>query len=324
MFDSSKIYSLTKEDLLRKVSNYEMLKYYIPGNGNKYQISCHFHKDKRPSMVVNLSKGNWTCYSCGRHGDGIDYVIQKYNVNFTEALKIISNDFGLFTHNYNKKSLDLFGISKDIKTSTTIKIKAKEFTVKDYDYWNKYNITKEICKIFDVYSISHYFINNKVFGCINQTFAYNIADRFKIYQPFSKTNKWYSNLKRDDIFGFKQLKYESDILIITKSLKDIMVLYSLGIESIAPQGESILIDEETINYLKTKYKKIYTLFDYDNSGIHLSWLMRKLYETKPLFFTNKIWSRKIGYKNCKDISDFIINNKKELSEIIQKLKNKYN
>jgi hypothetical protein len=44
--------------------------------------------------------------------------------------------------------------------------------------------------------------------------------------------------------------------------------------------------------------------DYDNSGIHLAWMMRKLYNIQPLFFTDKLWNRKGGYKGAKDISDY--------------------
>ena len=44
--------------------------------------------------------------------------------------------------------------------------------------------------------------------------------------------------------------------------------------------------------------------DYDNTGIHLAWQMRKLYNIKPLFFTEGLWKRKQGYKGCKDSSDF--------------------
>lgn len=320
MLNSSGIFELTKENLLKKVSKSEMLKYYIPGKGDKYQVLCHFHKERTPSMLVNLSTGNWTCFGCNKHGDGIGYITEKYKVNFDEALKIIANDFGLFTHNYNRKSLELFGVSKDIKQDCVIKIKTKNFDQNDVNYWNKFNISLDICRKFNVYAISHYFINNTMFTCKNQTFAYNIADRFKIYQPYATENKWYSNLKRNDIFGFDQLEFKPDSLVITKSLKDVMVLYSLNIESIAPQAESILLDEETMIYLKSKYKYIYTLFDYDNSGIDLTWRMRRLYQTKPLFFTDKLWNRKKGYKNCKDISDFIVDNKQELLILINNIK----
>jgi hypothetical protein len=100
------------------------------------------------------------------------------------------------------------------------------------------------------------------------------------------------------------LPESGELLVITKSFKDIGTLYEQGIPSIAPQAESILLPENIIDELKSRFKTIYSLMDYDNTGIHLAWKMRKLYGIKPLFFTYGTWSRKQGYEGAKDISDF--------------------
>lgn len=318
MFNSSKIWTLNREELLKRVSMAEILNYYLPGKGNKYKILCPFHKDTRPSLHINLFKGSFQCYACNKGGDGIQYIIEKYGVNFVEALKIIANDFNLLDlKNDRKPSLEFLGVSKASK-SCEIRIKTRTWSKRDVEYWKQFNISLELCKKYKIYPISHYWMiwenRTYLYEAKNELiYAYNIEDRFKIYRPFAnKDNKWRSSLKRTDIFGLEQLDYSRDFLIITKSLKDVACLESIGISSIAPQGESILLPEDLMNFLKSKFKKIYTLFDYDNSGIHLSWQMRKLYNTTPLFFMEKVWGRKLGYKGCKDVSEFIISNKEEL------------
>lgn len=305
MFDSSKIWTLNKESLLQRVSQAELLNYYLPGKGSKYKLLCPFHKDTNPSLNINLYKGTFNCYSCGAVGDIFAYIMRRYNVDFIESLKIIANDFNLLKVDYERKpSLELFGIAIRDKP-TEIKIKIRKWTNKDVLYWKQFNISIGLCEKYNIYPISHYWINNRIFEAKKQLiYAYNIGLGFKIYKPFAVEYKWFSSLKRDDIFGLLQLDYSRKDLVITKSLKDVACLESFGVSAIAPQAESILISKELMDFLKIKFKNIYTLFDYDNSGIHLSWQMRRLYNTIPLIFAEKTWGRKKGYKGCKDISEF--------------------
>ena len=86
-----------------------------------------------------------------------------------------------------------------------------------------------------------------------------------------------------------------------------MVLHSVGIEAIAPQAESVLLNQSQINYFRKKYRKIYCLYDWDRAGRHLAWLCRNNYGIEPIKFSdsNNSWVMKQGYMGCKDISDFV-------------------
>jgi hypothetical protein len=94
--------------------------------------------------------------------------------------------------------------------------------------------------------------------------------------------------------GFLQLQYNAPLLIITKSMKDVMVLRSLGYEAISPRGENIMLPPECIEYMKRKYRKILVLFD--NDGKHKG----DEYEFDKVFVP-KLWP------NDKDVSDFCYN-----------------
>lgn len=50
------------------------------------------------------------------------------------------------------------------------------------------------------------------------------------------------------------LPESGDILIITKALKDVMVLYEYGIPAIAPCSENLFITEAQYNHLKERFK----------------------------------------------------------------------
>jgi len=60
----------------------------------------------------------------------------------------------------------------------------------------------------------------------------------------------------------------SDTLIITKSLKDVMTLKEMEIESIAPQSELSTIPSAIIKKIQEHYKHIYILYDNDKTGIY--------------------------------------------------------
>ena len=84
-----------------------------------------------------------------------------------------------------------------------------------------------------------------------------------------------------------------------------MCFNEFGIPAIAPMAESVILSKEIINVVKSRFKNIVSLMDYDNAGIHNAWMMRKEYNIKPLFFTIGIWQRKKGYNGAKDFSDYV-------------------
>jgi len=164
-FDTSKYIEITKENLFKRVSNIELLQYYIPGKGIKYSKLCDFHKESTPSMCVDLSKGIWKCFGCGKSGDALNYIQEKYNLTFFESLKVAFADFGLTTHNHTKVPLEVLGLPlNQIKSlPTDIRIKSRDWTKSDIDYWLQFGISNKTCLRFNVFPISHYWVNDYMF-----------------------------------------------------------------------------------------------------------------------------------------------------------------
>lgn len=51
------------------------------------KIICPFHRDARPSMLVNLQKGNWYCFGCAKSGDAKKFVkLMNPRLNDLQAL----------------------------------------------------------------------------------------------------------------------------------------------------------------------------------------------------------------------------------------------
>ena len=63
--------------------------------GREYIGLCPFHKEKSPSFTASDEKGFYHCFGCGAHGDIFDFVMQKQNMPFMEAVELLANLLGL-------------------------------------------------------------------------------------------------------------------------------------------------------------------------------------------------------------------------------------
>lgn len=56
---------------------------------------CPFHNEKTPSFNVNVDKGYYKCFGCGKAGDTITFVRETEQLNFTEAVEALGKRFGI-------------------------------------------------------------------------------------------------------------------------------------------------------------------------------------------------------------------------------------
>jgi DNA primase len=63
--------------------------------GNEFSGLCPFHHEKTPSFTVNDHKGFYHCFGCGAHGDVINYIMQRQNLDFQLAVKELAELVGI-------------------------------------------------------------------------------------------------------------------------------------------------------------------------------------------------------------------------------------
>ena len=57
---------------------------------------CPWHDDKHPSLLIGGRKGNFChCFSCGKSGSVIDYVMAVKRCDFKEACEVLQEEFGI-------------------------------------------------------------------------------------------------------------------------------------------------------------------------------------------------------------------------------------
>lgn len=84
---------------------------YIPDvNSSEYKIVCPFHNDLNPSMIVDLNKGTFFCFGCGKSGDAFQFV-NYMNEKENELKSMIK-----FFHILSSKKVEKIDFSQRIKT----------------------------------------------------------------------------------------------------------------------------------------------------------------------------------------------------------------
>lgn len=299
--EKAKLSDITLDWILSRVTEYDIYAHYLGQFKVGMIYNSPFRKDKNPSFGIFYSKRTkqllFKDHGTGDCGNVIKFVslytgITNYNdilLDIVDKLKITSDTKLVSSKQYIAS------------TETVIGVVRQDFTAEDINYWSQFNICINTLKKFNVNSIKYYLCNGIVKGIYkkeNPMYAYKVYNNFKIYRPLAdKYTKWRNNLGQYDIQGFKQLPKTGNLLIITKSLKDVMCLYEMSISAISPASESTFIPDDVLDNLKKRFKHILICFDRDTAGI--KYLRRISLKTglKPLL-VHKKWK-------SKDISDAI-------------------
>lgn len=319
---------ITKEFILSKVNQETILSYYLrlPVESKKLYCSplrddrnptCSFYKSKSGIVYFHdfaLNK-SYNCFST---------VMEMYSCTYYKALQIIANDFGLVKDNNLNKSKKIIPVKElNNKDTTQINVEIQDFTDNDLAWWNRYGVTKDILKKYKVFSCKNVFLNSVLLCTYTPKcpiYGYYMGKQdgqelWRIYFPYRKSYRFLSNTNAKKIQGFKQLPETGKLLVITKSQKDIMCLYSMGVPAIAPNSETLFISNNLLTELKSRFEHIIVIYDQDRPGLHNMAKIRKVYPELNYF----VIPSKYG---AKDISDFYkkYGRKKTLNSIKEVLK----
>lgn len=193
-----------------------------------------------------------------------------------------------------------------------IKCKLCKMEEEDVKYWAQYNISEEILKLFDIRKCCKVWINEEMFAegiPGNPIYRYKEKSKMKIYRPFAKRKeKFRNNYYGGLLEGWNQLPEKGEVVVITKSRKDVMTLYSLGIPSVGVRSETTLISGNSFNLLKSRFNKIISYMDNDRTGIEMNKKIEELF--KIPYICNP-------ENKPKDASDWMKENKSEFTEWIK-------
>lgn len=309
------IKQLTASELYEQINQEDIYSYYLGERIKPDKLyHCCFHKDKTASLGFYKTRyGNirYKCFGCGAEGGAIEFVMKKNNLIYPIALNTIQSDLGCFKPlesiiTTNRISDSLF----DNSVSERLKILPiqRPFNINDYKIWNKFGL--DLIDLFngDIFACSYVYYTNREGN--TKLWAYHTDDNpiycikiskgvYKIYRPLNPTKfgKWFANTGSEDLQGLKLLSDKRDLLFITSSMKDALVLKKLGYEAVAPSGEGVRIPDKVMDYLKATSKKIIYFNDSDFAGYKYTFKLSKETELDYIFIPK--------YYLIKDISDFV-------------------
>jgi hypothetical protein len=296
MIDSQRNISL--EEILSVVSEEEIFKYYTGLSPNEQHrsplrdyilINGVKNTDFTPSFIYGNKYGKWRFrdFGLGIGGDCVEYVKIKFSLNYPSALNKIADDFNIIQTN----TITTAPVQESTIKDTKIEVRIISWNKHNLKYWYDYGISKQTLQYYNVHPISHYWINGRRF-VTESSYCYLLDNNvIKILNLNNKKFKWVGNFKSGTFEGYSQIPEKNELLIITKSLKDVMVLYELGYVSIAPTTETYQIPPSFLSRLQTKFRNIIFFYDNDIAGLRE---MDK-YKDYPYIF--------IPF-NVKDISDY--------------------
>lgn len=302
---------ITKELILSRFSEEQLMEYYLHIPVKKGLFRSPLRRDKQPTCSFYRNKSGtliFKDFATGQHLNVFDVVQSIFRCDYFESLRIIANDFGIVRDNTlhkNPGKINLNPIKIKDKEISKIQIEVQEFTDGELKWWGKYGISKDILKRFNVYSCKHVFLNDQLFAESQQHCPifgyygkkYQGLELWRCYFPKRTSFRFITNWPSKKIQGYDQLPKKGKLLVITKSMKDSMCLYSCGITACAPNSENLFISDKVLEDLKSRFKNIVVLYDNDRPGLYNMAKIRREHPELTYVFIPKRYG-------SKDISDF--------------------
>ena len=82
---------LDTADIVEVVSDFVHLR----RRGANYIGLCPFHNEKTPSFSVSRAKGICKCFSCGKGGSPVNFIMEHEQISYYEALKYLAKKYNI-------------------------------------------------------------------------------------------------------------------------------------------------------------------------------------------------------------------------------------
>lgn len=265
---------LTYEEVLERVDEYTLYCFYL---GYQPRIGWCYHspyrKDEHRSWSIHsrtrhpyLSFG-WKDNARKHKGDIFDLVQRVCNLaSPLEAMFRIMTDFELIG---GEKTEKIVRYEQPPAVPVRFWVKSQAWRLQDKMFYEQFGISVPTLARYNHTSLTCFW------SSLNPTtprfsrglcFAYRIEDRYKIYQPGEdKLWKFRTSFTEDDVEGLAQLRGRRDLLVVTKSIKEVMMFDEMmGYDSISAHSENTPLPAWVIREVFPLYKRVVIWFDNDD------------------------------------------------------------
>lgn len=278
--------------------------------------TCSFYRDRKGRLIFKD-------FADGFHGDFIQVVQKIHNVGYNTAINMIANDFGISSIPHlakNEARVEYDNTVIEGGNKTAIQCQTIPWDDESLAWWAGFGISEKTLNKYKVFNIQTVFLNGEIFKFRDTStpiygYYYGKKDgieEWKIYFPKKKSHRFLMNTAATQ--GVKQLPKNGEVVVITKSMKDVMTLHDLGIPAIAPQNENVIITHQQYWALRNRFRYVIVNGDWDRAGQKFMVETRNNFPCIALTFKNKD-------KYAKDISDYRLKvGEEKTEELIRDLK----
>lgn len=273
---------ITKDDILKIVSQEEIFSHYI---GETIESGCKINSplrdDNVPSFAIYYHKNGegalmFYDFATKSAGDCIVFVTLLFGLGYRQALFKIAFDFGVSNVEMTAERQRIIDAPRIMeKAHIDIGVNQRKWAEHDALFWKDFGIRKSTLAKYNVIPIAYVFFNGNSSKVDKYSYAYlEFKDddvTYKIYQPYNKQYKWINNANFTVHQGYTQLPKKGKLLIITKSLKDVMSIRDVvRIPAVGLQSESVMMKDSVMDEYKSRFDRVICLFDNDKAGKKLS------------------------------------------------------
>lgn len=115
---------LDATEIVDVVSDFVSLKKH----GSSYLGLCPFHNDRSPSFSVSPSRGIFKCFSCGKAGNAVSFLMDLESMSYGEALKWLAKKY-----NIEVKERELSTEEREAEAQREAMFAANEFALKYFE-----------------------------------------------------------------------------------------------------------------------------------------------------------------------------------------------
>ncbi len=107
---------------------------FVP-KGSRYFCCCPLHGEKTPSLAINPIRNSWHCFGCNKGGSAIDFLRERDNLSFAEAVKTIAQNNGIeVEYERNEENADKAREERQKRESQLAVLRAvQEFYTKQFN-----------------------------------------------------------------------------------------------------------------------------------------------------------------------------------------------
>lgn len=297
------------------MSEYNIVK-LLDDRGIKYnnagvqnvKIKCFSgsHEDKRPSLLINISTGEYHCFVCHAKGNIVSYFLDNKEITYADALFYQKTNL---EHKDNKSENEIL---ESLKKRVS---RAKEFNeitveelptkvIKYNQYLQNRGITTEDIKewniqlVCDPESIYNGWIYIPIYfqGRLRTYFLRSTKTKHKIYgYKFNeKLQKNEGYPRRDILFGFDKVKDFNKPIYLFEGIFDKIWFEKTNNQTLSLLGN--VITKEHIKLLKN-CKELILGLDNDEASLHI---VRSAIQLLSYDINIKVWRPPLGKKDANE------------------------